>query len=216
MLKVLLASALFAGLIAGLFAAGLQQVFLVPLIAEAELYESGILTHFGGAEIAAHDAGTAHEYAAAAEGGLTRTLLTVLMTVLTTCGFGLILVAGFALAERMHLSSIDLRTGLLTEQPMDKLAALVTELAQQSTWDYLVHTDLVEILEQGFEEIRMRIGAALHEDESLEGMGLETVAVRIAAVRPEAEVEKALRTPTRESIQQQADEATFQRRALAV
>jgi regulator of protease activity HflC (stomatin/prohibitin superfamily) len=83
-------------------------------------------------------------------------------------------------------------------------------------WDYLVHTDLVEILEQGFEEIRMRIGAALHEDESLEGMGLETVAVRIAAVRPEAEVEKALRTPTRESIQQQADEATFQRRALAV
>ena len=119
------------------------------------------------------------------------------------------------LAHRVDFS-IDLRTGLLMEQPMDKLAALVTELAQQSTWDYLVHTDLVEILEQGFEEIRMRIGAALHEDESLEGMGLETVAVRIAAVRPEAEVEKALRTPTRESIQQQADEATFQRRALAV
>ncbi len=119
------------------------------------------------------------------------------------------------LAHRVDFH-IDLRTGLLTEQPMDKLAALVTELAQQSTWDYLVHTDLVEILEQGFEEIRMRIGAALHEDESLEGMGLETVAVRIAAVRPEAEVEKALRTPTRESIQQQADQATFQRRALAV
>ena len=34
MLKSLLASALFAGLIAGLFAAGLQQAFLVPLIAE--------------------------------------------------------------------------------------------------------------------------------------------------------------------------------------
>lgn len=119
------------------------------------------------------------------------------------------------LAHRVDFH-IDLHTGLLTEQPMDKLAALVTELAQQSTWDYLVHTDLVEILEQGFEEIRMRIGAALHQDESLAGMGLETVAVRIAAVRPEAEVEKALRTPTRESIQQQADQATFQRRALAV
>ena len=47
-------------------------------------------------------------------------------------------------------------------------------------------------------------------------MGLEVIAVRIAAVRPEAEVEKALQTPTREHIQQQADEATFQRRALAV
>lgn len=105
MLKTLLASALFAGLIAGLFAAGLQQVFLVPLIAEAELYETGALIHFGGAE-----AGPA---AAAAEIDLTRTLLTVLMTVLTTCGFGLILVAGFALAERLHLTRIDLRTGLL-------------------------------------------------------------------------------------------------------
>ncbi len=105
MLKTLLASALFAGLIAGLFAAGLQQVFLVPLIAEAELYETGALIHFGGAE-----AGPA---AAAAKIDLTRTLLTVLMTVLTTCGFGLILVAGFALAERLRLTRIDLRTGLL-------------------------------------------------------------------------------------------------------
>ncbi len=47
MLKSLLASALFAGLIAGLFAAGLQQAFLVPLITEAELYETGAVIHFG-------------------------------------------------------------------------------------------------------------------------------------------------------------------------
>ena len=115
MLKPLLASALFAGLIAGLFAAGLQQAFLVPLIVEAELYETGTLVHFGGAEAAAHGAEAAHEHAAApeGEGDLTRTLLTALMTVLTTCGFGLILVAGFALAERLHLTRVDLRTGLL-------------------------------------------------------------------------------------------------------
>jgi cobalt transporter subunit CbtA len=113
MLKSLLASALFAGLIAGLFAAGLQQAFLVPLIAEAELYETGAIVHFGGAEAAAHGAEAAHEHAPAGESDLTRTLLTALMTVLTTCGFGLILVAGFALAERLHLTRIDLRTGLL-------------------------------------------------------------------------------------------------------
>ena len=113
MLKPLLASALFAGLIAGLFAAALQQVFLVPLIAEAELYESGTLIHFGGAEQAAHGAEASHEHAAAEEGSLSRSLMTVLMTVLTTCGFGLMLVAGFALAERMHLTRIDLRSGLL-------------------------------------------------------------------------------------------------------
>jgi len=119
MLKSLLASALFAGLIAGLFAAALQQVFLVPLIAEAELYETGILTHFGGAETAVHgtedDSESGHEHAAAAEGedDLTRTLMTVLMTVLTTCGFGLVMVAGFALTERLHLTRIDMRTGLM-------------------------------------------------------------------------------------------------------
>ncbi|MHA1528707.1 MAG: CbtA family protein [Alphaproteobacteria bacterium] len=110
MLKSLLASALFAGLIGGLFAAGLQQAFLVPLIAEAELYETGAVIHFGAAEAAA-EAGP--EHAAAAETDLARSLLTILTTVLTTCGFGLILVAGFALAERMALTRVDLRTGFL-------------------------------------------------------------------------------------------------------
>ncbi len=137
MLRTLLASALFAGLIAGLFAAGLQQAFLVPLITEAELYETGQLTHFAGAEGVAHDHGSAdhgsadhgsagpaaaaHDHAdhdhghnhGAATPGASRALLTMLMTVLTICGFGLITVAGFALAERMALARIDLRAGLL-------------------------------------------------------------------------------------------------------
>jgi cobalt transporter subunit CbtA len=115
MLKPMLASALFAGLIAGLFAAGLQLVFLVPLISEAELYETGTLIHFG-AEASAgphfEDAAVGHD-AAPYESSLVRILLTVLMTVLTTCGFALVLVAGFALAERRGLVRIDLRSGLM-------------------------------------------------------------------------------------------------------
>ena len=117
MLKPLLTSALFAGLIAGLFAAGLQQAFLTPLIVEAELYETGTIIHFGGADAASGQGAEAGNAAAEAPetggGDLTRTLLTVLMTVLTTCGFGLILVAGFAMAERFRLTRIDLRSGLL-------------------------------------------------------------------------------------------------------
>lgn len=42
------------------------------------------------------------------------------------------------------------------------------------------------------------------------------VAVRVVAIRPEAEVERALRTPAREQIQQEADRATYERRAVAV
>lgn len=110
MLKPMLASALFAGLIAGLFAAGLQLALIVPLIAEAELYETGAITHFGAAETTGH--APVHDHAAP-EGDTGRSLQTVLSTVLAYCGFGLILVAGFALAERMQLTRVDLRTGLL-------------------------------------------------------------------------------------------------------
>ena len=119
------------------------------------------------------------------------------------------------LAERVDFS-IDLKTGILVERPMEKLSGLVTELAQQFTWDYLAHTPLVEVLEQGFDEIRTRIQTGLQADDNLKDMGLDLAAVRIGAVRPEAEVEKALQLPVRERIQEQADEATFQRRALAV
>lgn len=42
------------------------------------------------------------------------------------------------------------------------------------------------------------------------------MAVRVVAIRPEAEVERALRTPAREQIQQEADRATYERRAVAV
>jgi len=129
MLRSLLASALFAGLIVGLFAAAMQQAFLVPLILEAELYESGTITHFDGAGSSsghgseaghehadvAQNAGDGHEHGSGAQGddNLSRTLVTVLMTVLTTCGFGLVLVAGFALAERLHLTRVDMRNGLM-------------------------------------------------------------------------------------------------------
>lgn len=115
MLKSLLASALFAGLIAGLFAAGLQQAFLVPLITEAELYETGAVTHFAVAEAAGHSHGAEADHAHGGEAGgdLTRHLLTVLMTVVATCGFALVLVAAFALAERFGLARVDFRTGLL-------------------------------------------------------------------------------------------------------
>lgn len=141
MLKSLLTSALFAGLIAGVFAAGLQQVFLVPLIGEAELYETGAIIHFGAAETTA-----GHE--TVAETDLSRSLLTMLMTVLSTCGFGLMLVAGFALAERMALTRIDLRTGLMfglaafaATQLMPSMGlspelpgAAAGELAQRQIW----------------------------------------------------------------------------------
>ena len=64
--------------------------------------------------------------------------------------------------------------------------------------------------------IRAHIAAGLAAEPALEELGIEVVAVRVAAVAPTSELEKALQQPTREAIQQDADKATFQRRALAV
>jgi len=47
-------------------------------------------------------------------------------------------------------------------------------------------------------------------------MGIQAVTIRISSVRPTSEVEKALKMTTRERIQQDADKATFERRAIAV
>jgi hypothetical protein len=68
----------------------------------------------------------------------------------------------------------------------------------------------------GVEQLRDAIGGLARDDPGLRAMGLEVVSVRVSSIAPDATVEKALQTPTRESIQQQADEATFSRRALAV
>ncbi len=117
MLKSLFAGGLFAGVAAGLLAALLQQALLVPLIAEAELYETGAKAHFAGAAGAAHDH-DAHDHVSAAEDGaaagpLARHLQTVGFTLLAMCGFGLLLTAGFALAERAGIDRITLARGAL-------------------------------------------------------------------------------------------------------
>ena len=112
--------------------------------------------------------------------------------------------------------SIDTSSGAYTKQPLESLALLFTQMAQQLAWEYLAKNPLRTILEEGFDAIRRRIDGALREDATLGVMGLELETVRVSAVQPTPEVERALQMPTLEKIQQQADEATFQRRALAV
>ncbi len=118
-------------------------------------------------------------------------------------------------AQRVDFA-IHLSTGVYLRQPLEKLAGLLTELAQQFAFSYLAGTTLRHALAEGVAEIRERIRQGLHDDAELAEMGLQVVAVRVAAVKPVAEVEKALQVPVRETIQQEADEATFRRRALAV
>jgi len=119
------------------------------------------------------------------------------------------------LAKRLDFS-IDVDRGTYLRKPFEQLTGIVAQLAQQDALDYMAHADLRTVLQEGIQALRDRIDAFLRGTGELSGMGIELVSVRVAKVAPSSELEKALQAPTRERIQQAADEATFQRRAQAV
>ncbi len=119
------------------------------------------------------------------------------------------------LADRVDFG-IDTAKGGWLEQPLEKVALLLTQLAQQLAWDWVSHQDLPGALVDGSRAIRARVLEGLGDDPSLAAMGLGIASVRISDVSPTSELERALQQPTREAIQQEADKATFERRALAV
>ncbi|MFO0580866.1 MAG: SPFH domain-containing protein [Anaeromyxobacter sp.] len=119
------------------------------------------------------------------------------------------------LADRVDFT-LDLATGLHLRQPLEKLALLFAQLAEQHAAGWVTRAPIREVLADGTEQIRAAIEAGLAADGALGEMGLAVVSVRISAVRPAPELEKALEAPARERIQQLADEAAFARRALAV
>ena len=117
--------------------------------------------------------------------------------------------------ERLDFG-IDLQAGRWQTTPLEQLASLLTELAQQHALELLATMPLADALVDAPPRLRERIEAGLATDDRLEQIGLVVVAVRVGPVRPEADLEKALGTPARELVQQEADRATFERRALAV
>ena len=72
------------------------------------------------------------------------------------------------------------------------------------------------LLEAGLAPLQAQMTAGFAADPTLAGMGIRVATVRVAALTPSSELARALQAPTFESLQQKADEATFNRRALAV
>ena len=120
-----------------------------------------------------------------------------------------------ALARRVDFT-LDVQTGAYTKEPLEKLSLTITQLAQQLTAAYVTATPVREILVDGYARIRQALEQGLHQDPTATALGLEIVSVRVSSVRPTAELEKALEIPVREGIQQRADQASFERRAMAV
>jgi cobalt transporter subunit CbtA len=114
MLRRIFLTALIAGTAAGLFAAGLQHLKLIPLIAAVEVYEAA-----GAQADHPHAVGGAHadhQHDAVAEWepapGIERAFYTLIADLLAGIGFALLLTGAVALA-RSRGYAIDARHGLL-------------------------------------------------------------------------------------------------------
>ena len=107
MFKVLLTSAVFAGVAVGLVAALLQLWLVTPLLLEGELYESGARVHFAVDGSTQSDAGALSPWNEPA-----RHLMTMGFNMIVFTAFALFIVVGYAISERSGLE-VTARSGLI-------------------------------------------------------------------------------------------------------
>ncbi|GGU63102.1 SPFH domain-containing protein [Lentzea flava] len=108
--------------------------------------------------------------------------------------------------------SIDPDTGTWRQDPLSQIANTLTESTQQHALKILGTLDLETAIKSGVEKVKEAVKANL----TAAHIGLEIIDVRVVAIRPDADMEKALQTTIREKVQQEADKATYERRAIAV
>lgn len=119
------------------------------------------------------------------------------------------------LAERINFN-INLRTGNAVEKPIERIETRFVGMLSQIVLQYLAGLNVREALDAGLDPLRTGMEIRLQEDTTLQEIGLAVIAVRLEKIAPSSELERALQTPTFEGLQQKADQAMYERRALAV
>lgn len=97
-----------------------------------------------------------------------------------------------------------------------QVETIIGQLCQAAANDHVARFTLADALSNGAAPLRDVLFGTLTRDARLQDTGIAVLGVHVLAIRPEAEVERALQTPVREQLQAEADRATFERRALAV
>jgi regulator of protease activity HflC (stomatin/prohibitin superfamily) len=112
--------------------------------------------------------------------------------------------------------SVHLKSGQWAESPLETLGSAIHGAAAAAVAQSLADRDLRQALTTDPAWLASTVQTALAADERLSSIGIAVVGVRFAVLRAEPDIERALQTPAREAIQQEADKATFERRAIAV
>lgn len=111
---------------------------------------------------------------------------------------------------------IDAKGGAWLGRPLEVVGATVHGAAADAITAGLTGRPLAQILMSDPADLAGRVIQRLTADPRLADLGIAVVAVRFDVLRADPDVERALQLPSREQIQQEADKATFERRAVAV
>ena len=125
-------------------------------------------------------------------------------------------IADPVLASTMLNFSVNWRGAYLDEEdPIELLGARLTNIAQVIAQSVIRPLTLRAVL-QNPQAIVMGILAGLRASESVKNLGAEILNLSVIAIRPTPETARALESETREKIQQQSDQAIYNRRNAAV
>lgn len=105
--------------------------------------------------------------------------------------------------------------GQYKKNETEKLNQRIINMAQTSTSSFIHQLSLKEAIRSA-KQIENNIREGLKGSETIQMMGIEILGINIVAVQATPEMARALETETRERLQQQADEAIYERRNFAV
>ncbi|MBN1251875.1 MAG: hypothetical protein JXR51_10545 [Bacteroidales bacterium] len=117
------------------------------------------------------------------------------------------------LAELLDFT-VDLN-GNYKKEDDEKLKQRLINEAQTATSSYIQSLILKEAIVNA-KNIENKIFDGLSKSEAVNLLGIRVLGVNVVAVKPSPEMSKALETTTREALQQEADQAIYQRRNFAV
>lgn len=93
------------------------------------------------------------------------------------------------LSQRVDFT-VDPKRGVFLRQPLEKLAQIFAQLAQQHAADFMAHRSVRQMLLEGYGPIRERVEEGLLSDPTLQAMGLAVTGVRVISLKPGPDVEK--------------------------
>lgn len=105
--------------------------------------------------------------------------------------------------------------GIYKKNDIEKLNQRIINEAQTATSSFIQGLRLKEAMRSA-QPIEIKVVEGLRASTAISMLGIEILSVNILAVRATPEMERALETETRERLQQDADQAIYERRNFAV